>query len=174
MLGPVETVYFDWLCEKVLNEETQSFRDLMEILYAHEFVWVVSADKHRLADGKQMRTDYLRENFKVETFPPDENRAISVLEVFIAFADRCSFATSIPASDWFWEFLNNLRLDRFDRVTVADLPLIEEILYIFTWRLYESDGTGGGMFPLRDTHRDQRQQELWFQFCEYVQDRHLI
>ena len=79
----------------------------------------------------------------------------------------------MPVSKWFWEIMANLKLDEYRRVSHSDAREIEEILYNFIWRLYESDGLGG-MFPIREPQRDQREVEIWYQFSEYLIERGLV
>jgi len=173
MNEPLEDVYFSWLCAKVLDPNTRDYAQLMDILFGTPFTWVkeVPADEHRYADGLEIRRDFLRRRSikrnALDAIP------ISILEVWIAFANRASFQTDIPARDWFWEFLTNLGLDRFKRISESDVPLIEDVLYAFTWRAYEPNGFGG-MFPIEETPNDQRVIEIWYQFCEYIQRRHLL
>src|SRR5689334_16281721 len=135
---PLELTYFNWLCAKVLDSHTRDYEPLMEILFRTEFVYKVPEDQHRWADGLELRHDFLKRRQKkrnsLDAIP------VSILEVFIAFANRASFQTDGPARDWFWRFLSNLGLDQFNRVSEADVPLIEDVLYAFVWRIYEPNG----------------------------------
>lgn len=171
MNEPIENSYFNWLCAKVLGRNTRDYELLMEILFKTEFVWVVSADEHRVSDGLELRREFLKKiglhSNKLNAMP------CSIFEVLVAFSNRASFQTDIPAKDWFWEFLRNLKLDEFKTVSDSDISLIEDILYTFTWRVYEPTGHGG-LFPLEHTDHDQREIEIWYQFCAYVISRGLI
>lgn len=165
--------YFNWLCSKVLERRGRIYHSLLKILYTTEFVWVVPADSHRAADGRQLRSDFRRETHT----KLDElwlAQPVSVLEVLISFAGRASFQTDDPVKQWFWSFMENLQLDQFRQVTGTDEIIINEILDRFIWRTYDSHGFNGGLFPLNDTKNDQRQIELWYQFSEYVQERGLV
>lgn len=171
MEEPLENVYFSWLCAKVLNPSTREYAKLMDILFGTPFTWVIPADEHRYADGLELRQDFLRRRSikrnALDAIP------ISILEVLIAFANRASFQTDIPARTWFWEFIANLGLDKFKHISESDVPFIEDVLYTFTWRIYEPNGIGG-MFPIEHTEHDQREIEIWYQFCEYIQSRGLV
>lgn len=170
MNEPIENDYFNWLCAKVLGE-SREYSQLMEILFGTEFIWIIPADEHRVEDALELRHDFLRmrsiKKHSLDAIP------ISVLEVFITFADRASFQTDRPAKDWFWEFLSNLGLDQFRYISESDVPVIEDVLHTFTWRIYEPNGYGG-MFPMDHTHNDQREIEIWYQFCEYVTSKGLV
>lgn len=172
MSEPIEMLYFDWLCAKVLERNGERYQSLMKILFRTEFIWVVSADRHRVSDGLELREDF-RLDKELGNHAEFENMPCSVLEVLISFADRASFQTGKSARKWFWIFITNLALDPFEEVHDNDVPLIEEILYTFIWRIYPPNGEGG-LFPMHQTRNDQREIEIWYQFCEYVEDRGLL
>ena len=169
---PLENLYFNWLCAKVVDSDIRNYHDLLVILHKTEFVWVVSADKHRADDGIELRIDFLRET-QVERDAIWEAEPCSLLELFVAFAKRAKFQTSIPTRTWFWEFMNNLKLDDFRQVSERDSYIIDDILYTFIWRQYDPSGNGG-LFPISRSKYDQRKIELWYQFSEYVEDRGLF
>lgn len=173
MREPLENEYFNWLCAKVLQRGARNYHHLLKILHNTEFTWTLLMDENRAADGIELRTYFLQET----RFERDRrwfDQPCSVFEVFVAFADRASFQTDIPARDWFWEFMENLMLDQFRQVSDSDVPLIEDALDRFMRRRYDPDGYGG-MFPLRHRpSRDQREVEIWYQFCDYLKDRGLM
>lgn len=172
MREPIENEYFNWLCAKVLEMGNQNYYALLGILHKTEFVWVVPADKHRAQDGLELRTDFLRET-QSERDPSWESEPCSVFELLVSFAKRAAFQTDIPTRVWFWEFMTNLKLNEFRQVSGSDAYSIEDILYTFIWRQYDPSGFGG-MFPISRTKNDQRKIEIWYQFCEYIDDRGLM
>lgn len=172
MPEPIEESYFKWLCAKVLDVNIQIYWDLMLILHRTEFVWIVDKDRNRAADGCELRDDFLREAF-IRDNREWHNAPCSVLEMLIAFSKRVSFQTGQPARDWFWIFMTNLQLDEYRQVSQSDVPVIEDILYDFVWRQYDSNGYGG-LFPMRWPKHDQREVEIWYQFSEYLDDQGLL
>jgi len=98
----------------------------------------------------------------------------SVLEVLIAFSDKAAFQIeTMNAQEWFWQFITNLRLEDYRRASVSDRFVIVDILSRFVLRHYEPNGDGG-LFPLRRPKYDQREVEIWYQFCEYAEDNGLL
>lgn len=169
---PIEELYFNWLCARVLPPNSPDYHVLLQVLHKTEFVWVVMGDENRAKDGIELRIDFLREtNF----YRDDEwlSYPCSVFEMLLAFAYRANFQTGIPTAEWFWRMIANLGLDGFQRVTEDDVPAIQEILNAFIWRTYRPNGHGG-LFPVRLPQHDQRKVEIWYQFCNYVRDHHLI
>lgn len=171
MSEPIDELYFDWLCAKVITND-HSYDGLLSVLYKTEFIFVVSGDDNRAADGLELRSDFLAEtNVLIDNLwfeaPP------SVLEVLIRFAQVANFETDIPVAEWFWKFIENLGLNEHRRISDAQVPEIQEILRRFLWRTYDHNGNGG-LFPMHEAPRDQRRVEIWYQFCDYVQDQRLI
>lgn len=172
MSEPIEDEYFNWLSAKVLQTNGNMHLELLRILHATQFVWIISGDRNRAEDGIELRIDFLREtHFKNEDVW--YRQPCSVLEMLIGFSSRATFQTDIPERDWFWTFMTNLNLEQFRRVSKSDKPIIEDILNTFIWRTYDPSGHGG-MFPMRWPKHDQREVEVWYQFCAFLEDQGLI
>ena len=169
---PIEERYFNWLCAKVLTPTIPVYWDLMRILFRTEFHFVVNRDRNRAEEGRELREDFFREAY-LKPDPHWMSLPVSILEVLIAMARRAHFETNQPVKDWFWEMLTNLGLDEFRQVSKSDEDVIEDILYRFIWRQYEPSGHGG-IFPLRWPRRDQREIEIWYQFCDYLEEQSVV
>lgn len=172
MREPIENEYFNWLCAKVTGASSPNHYALLAILHRTEFVWVVAGDRHRAEEGLELRLDFLRETHQASD-DSWEHQPCSVLELLIGLAKRASFQTGSKLKVWFWELMTNLRLDEFRRVNSMSEQIIKDILDTFIWRQYRPDGDGG-LFPISRTDIDQRKNEIWYQFCEYVEDRGIL
>lgn len=171
MNEPLESEYFNWLCAKVIVAEVPTpsltYYRLLRQLQNTEFVFLLSGDDNRAADGVDLRIAFLR-----AAFIPDPGNGwldipCSVLEMLIAFAKTCEFETEDSITYWFWTFIENLDLAQYNDASRYHESVVADILHRFVWRLYEPNGQGG-MFPLRDPQQDQREVEIWYQFCEYL------
>src|SRR5688572_21362138 len=109
---PIEELYFNWLCAKVTSPHINNYYDLLRILHRTEFVWFISGDRNRKEDGLELRDYFLNES-GYEKDPLWYNELCSVLEVLIAFAQRAAFQTDILAKNWFWIFMENLKLNEY-------------------------------------------------------------
>jgi hypothetical protein len=173
MNEPLENLYFNWLCAKVMPNgrltPSNSYLTLLRLLHSTEFVWVLSGDDNRAEDGKELRKEFIL----MADIPDDPKwrmMGCSLLEMFVAFARRAEFQTDDPVENWFWEFMENLKLKQYNDAVDMNLNDIDEILTQFIWRTYGYNGHGG-MFPLEDPHTDQRELEIWYQFCSYLVDQ---
>lgn len=172
MSEPLDETYFNWLCSKVMYDEPSRTVDLMRILHSTEYVWIIAGDQNRAADGRSLRDTFLRE-LQISYIPGWDPLGCSVLEMLIAFAIRAEFQTDLAVKDWFWLMMQNLGLDEYRRVGAADVPLIREKLHIFVFRLYDERGQGG-LWPRNHLLKDQRGEEVWYQFFGYLEEQNLM
>jgi hypothetical protein len=177
MSEPLENLYFNWLCSKVLQVRrptpSLSFDTLFKTLHNLEFVWLLSGDDNRAEDGKELR----REFFIMGNIPDDEEWRTqipcSVFEMLIGFSRRADKNSRTSAKEWFWEFLKNLNLAEANDASGIEPNEIQDVIEMLLWRTYGPDGDGG-LFPLRDPQRDQSEQEIWQQFCDYLVDQNRL
>jgi len=170
---PIEEAYFNWLCTKVCKAEVPTpsltYFHLLRALHGTEFVWLLSGDDNRAEDGVELRTEFLRVAF-THNDPEWMSMPCSVLEMLIALANRAAFETDRSTVYWFWTFIENLGMREFNDASNFDPREVSDILYRLVWRTYDYEGHGG-MFPLTEATHDQRKQEIWYQFCEYLLDQ---
>ena len=91
----IENQYFDWLCDKVLNEDSDiKYYKLMNSLHNFDFIPLLRMDDNRENDGKQLRYRFGLENDiprSVINQSLDTNEISSVLEMMVALSiDRKS------------------------------------------------------------------------------------
>lgn len=174
MSEPLENLYFNWLCAKVVFNEnpapSNTYWRLLRTLHNTEFVWLLSGDDNRAEDGLELRREFI-----LQVDAPDypewrRNPGCSMLEMFIAFSRRAEFISSVPATEWFWEFMKNLGLEDFNDAYLNNTEIIDDILDTFIWRTYDYNSSGG-LFPLNKADKDQREVELWYQFANYLIDQ---
>ena len=96
----------------------------------------------------------------------------SVLEMMVALSLRCEEEIMDDPNigdrtrQWFWGMVVSLGLgamhdDRFDK------KYVDETIERFLKRKYEYDGRGG-LFTIKDSNRDLREVEIWYQLCWYL------
>lgn len=175
---PIEELYFNWLYSKVAKVDiptpSLTYWTLLRDLHATEFVFLVSGDDNRASDGLDLRKEYLRASFTAQD-PAWLSIPCSVLEMLVAFSRKTSFEVEdLSSRDWFWVFLKNLHLSDLNDASENNVSeIVSEIMDEFVWRTYRHDGEGG-MFPLRFDNVDQREVEIWYQFCEYLVDQNRL
>lgn len=180
-------LYFQWLCMLVHLDEDETgncYIGLGDILHSMEFYSLNPMDENRIEDGLDLRTEWLNRMQESGYFFPETSldyRPASVLEVLVGMAVRCEnqIMWDPDYGDrtyiWFWDMLSNLLdgnhiLSEQCTNETLSLEMADDVRYAvenFLERAYDFDGTGG-LFPLRNPRRDQRQVELWTQMNQYM------
>ncbi len=179
----IDQDYFAWLCEMVhIDQMDRSYMNLAKDLHHRKFYSLVSHDENRASDGQELREYYMRE-INYPKYLELEGEC-SVLEMLIGLARRMDFETNNPydingpkdkTTYWFWEMIDNLGLMKFsDDVYYQNggANKVDKILDRFLNRRYSKDGTGG-LFPLDNPRRDQREVEIWYQMNSYLAEREM-
>jgi len=175
MNEPLDNLYFNWLCAKVIQLENSTpslkYDRLLRELHSTEYVWLIPGDDDRSEDGVELRWHFLQETGLGDDLSW-EHLPCSAFEMLLAFSKRAEFATDVPYIEWFWEFIGNLGLKDFN--DAADgWSRVPEILYIFIWRQYDYCGNGG-ICPVSSSTRDQTEVDVWYQFCDYLVDQNRL
>ncbi len=92
MTEPLENLYFNWLCAKVIHVENPTpsltYWKLFRELHNFEYVWLISGDDNRAEDGLELRTEFLME-VNLPDDPVWSGVGCSVFEMLIAFSRKC-------------------------------------------------------------------------------------
>lgn len=155
--------YLEWLEPQVKPGGLPRHKDLLHCLMAKEFVWLVPNDDNRIQDALDLRSEY--------GVDPRSLGPVTVLEILVALSHRAAFMASTDPAQEAWEMIRNLELHRYrDPLGPRKLEQIDQVLDSLIWRNYDPDGSGG-FFPLAWPQQDQRQIELWYQMCAYLEER---
>ena len=129
MHEPIEEAYLNWLCATVMeNPERPDFRELLHILQSYEFVPLLTGDHNRAEEGLAVRQQFLNET-GLDANPEWNHIACSVLEMLIGLAIRAAWQTVTPPREWFWVFMQNLKLEDYRRIDPEDVPDVFVLQY---------------------------------------------
>lgn len=173
---PLDETYFEWLYSRVapvsLKNPRRTYWNLLKQLHMKQFVWFIPNDDNRVADGKDLRAEFLNEMDISEIDEAWMALECSVLEMLIGLSRGVAFIDleGQPPEHWFWLFLDNLGLRSYVDAHPIDEEEVDEVLNRLIFRNYDEDGRGG-IFPLRNPEKDQRKVELWYQANYYVIER---
>ena len=174
MEEPFEGVYFNWLCAKVIDvkkkKPSETYWRLLEQLHRTEFVPLLQMDENRAAYGKELRREFLLAADAPDNLEWRETLGCSILELLIAVARDLEFQTDVSRVSSFWELINNLGLIGYYDAINFDPAYVDGVLEVFNARAYLPDGYGG-LFPLKNAQRDQREVEIWYQMFDYLTDQ---
>jgi hypothetical protein len=177
MDAELDELYLEWLYDQVgwRRSPNVTHWNLLKQMLSTEFVWLVPNDDNRMEDGRELRYEFVRA-MRFEKVPAAwMGMGCSVLEMMVAVSRVLAFEAEGQPGEWFWHLVDNLKLSRYnDRVlrpgSVRQHNRIAEILEVLVFRQYEYNGEGG-LFPLENPHKDQRQVEIWYQLNAYLLER---
>jgi len=170
----VRSDYFEWMYDIVCGgrfEGESGYRQLMTFLHDAEFIYFVPYDENRARDGITLRYRYcvLHDCEDLEVYL---DGPCSVFEMILALAIRCEETIMDDpdkgdrTSQWFWDMINNMGLGGMTDGNYNEW-LVADVVGRFLRREYDYDGRGG-LFRVRDWHRDMRTAEIWHQLTAYL------
>lgn len=173
-------VYFDWLCSIVKIGDASR---LAVELHLIEYYWSIPNDDNRGLDAEDLRLHFVDEfgysDLDLEVL---EQRTVSMFEVLVALARRMDFIMyeeelGSRVDHWFWELIDNMGLLSFDNSGYYEVLWsstdVQNIVYYILDRKYGRDGRGG-LFPLKNSKKDQRKVELWYQMNLYLAEKYNV
>jgi len=172
-LEELDEQYLEWLYSQVapvkVSARTRTYWKLFHQMYKTIFVALAPHDENRIADGRDLRYEFLAEREDLQGDLDWMRSPCSMLELFIILARQLSFEMDDPVDVWFWHLMETLDLVQFNdrKYNSHAEEEIERTLDRVIWRNYEPNGQGG-LFPLRNPTRDQRKVELWYQLNAYL------
>jgi len=168
----LEEEYFDCLYDSTAGAiklpAGEEYYKLFKHLYTSRFYSVVRGDENRAQDGIHLRKQFILARKPNGVIQGWTEEPCSILELLVAFSDIAEFETDEKASCWFWIFLDNLDLSGMHDGAFDKLKF-DRIIDRFVSREYKCNGEGG-IFPLEHPTSDQRNVEIWYQFCAYISE----
>ena len=168
--------YIHWVMKDRLNlsdKEVKQWKNLCIVLARIEFIWNHPMDENRAADGLELRDDFEYETGEYLDKSSGLLPNCSFFEMLAALAIRCenqlmrNLSLGDRTSRWFFEFLDNLGID--SNMRSDD---IEDIVVDFMDKKYKINGEGG-MFPLKRSGINQRDEQIWKQLSAYINENYL-
>lgn len=170
MSKPLDEMYFTWLYRQVgdpsLKNPTRTYWRMLKTLYTKEFVAVIPNDDNRIADGRDLRYEFVDDSNLDDVDPSWINMGCSMFELLVALSRRLAFLAEGEPRTWFWQMMENLGLTQYND-SFKEQDHVNDILDRVIWRTYDRDGTGG-LFPVHDAQSDQREVEIWYQLSSYL------
>lgn len=176
MLNELWNDYFNYLIWRCNLEKFCDYGRLFYILHDIDFTYILDRDENRADGGIELRDDYtIPDEFEDETIEDFYLQKCSVLEMLIALAIRVDDEfIGDPAEEhpekFFMEMIKNLKLDRFNSKRFCEDDVIK-IVQKWLDRKFDRDGNGSP-FPVKYSHRDQREVEVWDQMNAYISENY--
>lgn len=145
---------------------------LCDQLLDTRFVYFVGNDCNRAEDGLSLRVEFEHEHGIIRNI--DEE--CTLLEMFVKLAIRCDEDVMYDpeygnrVDKWFWEFLNNLGLTKFNNRNYI-FDDVDKILDAFNHRNYGRKGGVGCAFDVRRPLHDMKTTEIWYQMMWWLNEK---
>lgn len=174
MSPPLDEQYLIWLYRQTgsikLRNPAKTHWALARQLFRTEFVWFIPNDDNRVADGKDLRAEFVTtEGLRDDVTEEWLHYGCSVLEMLVALSRRLAFESEGGPRAWFATLIENLHLNRVVDTRYNEQEVTDKIDALI-WRNYKYTGEGG-LFPLKYPDRDQRDVEIWYQLNAYLMER---
>ena len=169
--------YFEWICKLIQGVEYTkgySYHKLLVRLFYTDFNYTVAMDANREEDGIDLRYRFAREELYSQSQAAYclDDRPCSVLEMMVALSLRCEeHIMDDPdkgnrTGQWFWGMIDSLGLRAmYDENYIENY--VNRKICNFLNRRYQKNGKGG-LFTLKENHKDMRCAEIWYQMCWYL------
>ena len=169
--------YYDWLMDSIdFDDKVNMYEHLLEHLFNRDYIWLenIPLDANRAADGLSLRREFgalLDEQKKQEFFALLADKKCSLLEMFIALADRLTQLVSLEKYEFFWMFIDNLGLG-WATVYDYDMDIVDGILTDFIYGTVHGEEPKGNenppvLFPCREVYANMN-DDLYMQANLYL------
>lgn len=164
--------YLRWLASVVGTHQNTPEFHILEVLHDQRFIPILDLDWNRAIDGTSLRHRF---GLDMDVILPDgfddpDGTSCTFLEMMVGIADRMALQIDVHTDKAFWRIARNMGIAKDSNPSDE---LIEMCAQRVVNRSYNYDGTHGGMFPLRDTDRDQRFIHLFSQLQSYIMEMDL-
>jgi hypothetical protein len=164
----MEKKYVKHLKQIIGTPRGKSYSFLIDALWRKEFYSRVLLDENRVNDAY-----YLREVLGYSVPVLGQARCLEILFILSRKAEFELSGTGTNFRNLFWEFVENLGLKQYSDDAWDDPQVIFEVdRILIDWldRRHSKSGLGG-VFPLKDPEKDQRDVELWYQLNAWVLEK---
>ena len=179
--------YRSWL---ISIAHMKNYTKLFDMLHGIAFEWSHPFDENRAEEGISLRFRFTQNEFESagrnrqgrQYRESMDDIPCSVMEMLIGLAIAMEDSILYDPSEgdrthvWLWVMLKNLGVAEYSDSYIGRLSrervkwcyeAVEEAVYTFMLRRYDCDGNGG-LFPIRGSRVDQRDEELWYQANVYA------
>ena len=168
------SAYRLWLNNKVANELSSAYVQLLAILWRTEFVAEYSLDENRIEDAKGLRDEFA-DSMDIENheYVKLKSTPVRLIEIMISMSKRISdiISTDNNSSKYFWEMVESMELDKMDDSNF-NASLAQKRLDILLGHKYRRDGKGS-LFYIKNADQSYNAQmlDIWTQCMAYLNSK---
>ena len=167
----VLSAYRLWLNNKVSNELSPAYTQVLAILWRTEYVAEYENDNNRIADGKTLRDEFATET-KLDNveYMKLKHTSIRLIEIMISLAGRINNISSFDdnVAKYFWKMVSSLGLNTLDDGHFNASSAQKRIDGLLK-HTYSKNGRGSLFFiPTIDQSYNATKLDLWTQAMAYL------
>lgn len=168
------SAYRLWLNNKVANDISPAYGQLLAILWRTEFVAEYQQDENRIEDARGLRDEFA-DSIDIENADYLKLKAtpVRLIEVMISLAVRISNIISVDGdtSKYFWEMVASLELQKLDDGNY-NASSAQKHIDILLGHKYRRNGRGG-LFFIRDIGPEYNAPmlDLWTQAMAWINSK---
>lgn len=168
------SAYRLWLNNKVSNDISAAYGQLLAILWRTEFVAEYEPDQNRMEDAKNLRDEFAdsidienSEFLKLKTTP------VRLIEIMICMSKRISdiISTEDNTAKYFWEMVASMEMQKLDDSNF-NASSAQKHIDILLGHKYRRNGRGG-LFFIRDIGPEYNAPglDIWSQAMAWINSK---
>lgn len=166
--------YYNWLLNRIEDPDrpiVRKYTELLNALYSKRYEYRIARDSNRAMDGVDLRYEFGGifgySRHYIDRWLVGQ---CSMLELMVALSARCEneISGTTDAHVWFWLMVESLNLEGMDN-DHFEPDYVNQALEDFMAGNYRRNGEGS-LFTLKNTHRDMRRLELWYQMHAFLNE----
>lgn len=168
------SAYRLWLNNKVSNDISPAYGQLLAILWRTEFVAEYENDINRMEDAKGLRDQFVATlSISNDDYMKLKNTPVRLIEVMISLADRINDIISLDdnTARYFWEMVASMEMQKLDDSNFNASSAQKHIDILLSHK-YKRNGRGG-LFFIRDIGPEYNAAglDIWSQAMAWINSK---
>ena len=168
------SAYRLWLNNKVSNDISSAYGQLLAILWRTEFVAEYENDINRMEDAKGLRDEFVATlDISNDDYMKLKNTPVRLIEVMISLADRINDIISLDdnTARYFWEMVASMEMQKLDDSNF-NASSAQKHIDILLGHKYKRNGRGG-LFFIRDIGPEYNAAglDIWSQAMAWINSK---
>lgn len=168
------SAYRLWLNNKIANDISPAYNQLLAILWRTEFIAEYQQDNNRMEDAYNLRDEFADSiNIENQDYLKLKATPVRLIEVMISLAKRINEIISVDdnISKYFWEMVASLEMNKLDD-SMYNASSAQKHIDILLGHKYRKNGRGG-LFFIKDADLSYNAPllDIWTQAMAWINSK---